>query len=134
MAIIIIIMAQATSHAPCASNCARAEGLHFSAFHYTIYTTCLIITHSTTLIMRGLCTFKVLFIVSCIANPRYCVLYSYVCVYTALTRSGILMYCTNEILHTSKYQLLHSFVVYVVYTRSDAFDDMPSHGIILYNS
>ena len=23
-----------TSHAPCASNCACAEGLHFSAFHY----------------------------------------------------------------------------------------------------
>ena len=32
---IIIIMAQATSHAPRASNCACAEGLHFSAFHYT---------------------------------------------------------------------------------------------------
>ena len=31
----IIIMAQATSHAPCASNCACAEGLHFSAFHFT---------------------------------------------------------------------------------------------------
>ena len=31
---IIIIMAQATSHAPCASNCTCAEGLHFSAFHY----------------------------------------------------------------------------------------------------
>ena len=31
---IIIIMAQATSHAPCASNCACAEGLHFSAFHF----------------------------------------------------------------------------------------------------
>ena len=30
----IIIMAQATSHAPCASNCACAEGLHFSAFHF----------------------------------------------------------------------------------------------------
>ena len=30
---IIIIMAQATSHAPCASNCTCAEGLHFSAFH-----------------------------------------------------------------------------------------------------
>ena len=30
---IIIIMAQATCYAPCASNCACAEGLHFSAFH-----------------------------------------------------------------------------------------------------
>ena len=29
---IIIIMAQATSHAPYASNCACAEGLYFSAF------------------------------------------------------------------------------------------------------
>ena len=33
----IIIMAQATSHAPCASNCACAEGLHFSAFHYIYF-------------------------------------------------------------------------------------------------
>ena len=34
MAIIIIIMPKhATSHAPCAKNCACAEGLHFSAFH-----------------------------------------------------------------------------------------------------
>ena len=30
----IIIMAQATSHAPCHSNCACAEDLHISAFHY----------------------------------------------------------------------------------------------------
>ena len=33
---IIIIMAQATSHAPCTSNCACAEGLHFSAFHFKL--------------------------------------------------------------------------------------------------
>ena len=31
---IIIIVAHATSHALCASNCTCAEGLHFSAFHY----------------------------------------------------------------------------------------------------
>ena len=30
----IIIIAQSTSHAPYASNCACAEGLHFSALHY----------------------------------------------------------------------------------------------------
>ena len=32
---LIIIMTQATSHAPCASNCACAEGLYFSAFRCT---------------------------------------------------------------------------------------------------
>ena len=30
-----IIMAQATSHSPCSSNCTCTEGLHFSAFHYS---------------------------------------------------------------------------------------------------
>ena len=33
----IIIIAQSTGHAPCASNCACAEGLHFSAFQYQSY-------------------------------------------------------------------------------------------------
>ena len=33
-----------------------------------------------------------------------------------------------EILHPGKYQLLRGFVVYIVYTRSGAFDSMASRG------
>ena len=40
---IIIVMAQATSHTPCASNCACAEGLHFSAFHCMCNNTCALV-------------------------------------------------------------------------------------------
>ena len=49
-----------------------------------------------------------------------------------MMRYCILNYCTNEILHPGKYQLLRGFVVYVVYTRSGAFDSMASRGTSMY--